>query len=666
MSDLNNRTQPLYIGTAYYPEHWPEERWTEDVRLMREAEFNVARVGEFAWSTFEPAAGEFHFEWMDRAITLLAVNGIKTVMGTPTAAPPAWLVQQHPKILATDEDGRQVQFGNRCHYCVNSPEMHAATKRLVSAMAEHFGPNANIIGWQIDNEFNRVCYCSRCTKAFQKYLANKYPSLDELNERWSTRYWSQTYSDWSQIPVPIGSHNPSLMLEWKRFVTHSYRVFQKLQIDLLRPHLAEGVWITHNFMGWFDGLDHYQMTEDLDLASWDWYVGTGHNDPYFSSSAHDLTRGFKRANFWVMETQPNTVNWAKVNNPLNKGEARTMAWQAVSRGADGLLYWQWRPAPASQEQLHGSLVDHAGLPRPFYEEARQIAGDFRKASRFIAGSQFTARAAILNDYESRWSIQWQKHHRNFDYLGHLLHYYRPLVQANIQVDIISPEQPLKGYKLVIAPSLAIMDQERFAHLKEYVENGGYLLLTPRSAMKNRDNALLPERQPGPFRAMAGVEVIDYFALDENVPVKGNWFSGVSQTWAEMLSVLDTNLTLLVATYGTSNGWLDGQPAMSVKGTRSGMVYYIGAYLDPSTQATFMNHISQVTGLAKVLDTPVGVTASRRTKADKSEVIIVVNHTREEQSVSLGSSTFENQLTGSIHAGAMKLPPYGVAVLTKSM
>ena len=213
----------LYVGAAYYPEHWPETRWPEDIRLMREAGLTVARLAEFAWSTLEPAAGQFDFGWLERAVDQLAANGIVSVLSTPTAAPPAWLVGQHPDMLTVDETGRRVQFGNRCHYCVTSPEFHEATTSIVSAMAEHFGPNPSVIGWQIDNEFGRVCYCPRCRERFQQFLAGQYGSLDGLNSAWSTSYWSQTYSAWEQIPIPIGRHNPGLMLEFRRFVTASYR-----------------------------------------------------------------------------------------------------------------------------------------------------------------------------------------------------------------------------------------------------------------------------------------------------------------------------------------------------------------------------------------------------------------------------------------------------------
>ena len=187
-------------------------------------------------------------------------------------------------------------------------------------MAERFGANPHVLGWQLDNEYNRFCYCPRCQRLFQQYLAQRYGTLDELNRRWTTAYWSQTYDAWEQIPLPIGPHNPGLMLEHKHFITESYRRFQRLQIDALRPHLPPDVWITHNFMYWHDGYDHYALSEDLDLASWDWYVGIGQHDYRTTGAAHDLVRGYKRQNFWLMETQPGNVNWKPLNNVVDKGE----------------------------------------------------------------------------------------------------------------------------------------------------------------------------------------------------------------------------------------------------------------------------------------------------------------------------------------------------------
>jgi beta-galactosidase len=335
---------------------------------MKDAGFRVIRLAEFAWSAMEPEPQCFDLDWLEDAIAILAESGIVAVLGTPTAAPPAWLVDQAPDLLAVEEDGQRTTFGRRCHYCVTSPVLHAAARAIAGAMARRFGHDPRVIGWQLDNEYNRVCYCDRCRAAFHGFLAERYGSLDALNTAWSTRYWSQTYTAWSQIPLPreiakpglAGPHNPGLRLEFRHFVTWTYRRYQRLVVEELRKHVPPHVWLIHNFMGWYGGYDHYELTEDLDLASWDWYIAMGHHDPLTSSAAHDLVRGFKRRPFWVMETQVGHCNYAPINNALNRGEARAMAWHAVACGADALLYWQWRMALGGQEQYWGTLVDQSG------------------------------------------------------------------------------------------------------------------------------------------------------------------------------------------------------------------------------------------------------------------------------------------------------------------
>jgi beta-galactosidase len=660
----------LHFGAAWYPEHWPEERWPEDVRLMKEAYFTVVRMAEFAWSTLEPAPGQFNLDWLDRAIQLCAENGMSTVLGTPTAAPPAWLTYANPDTLSVDEYGRRAQHGNRCHYCPTSPEMIAASQRIVTAMAERFAGNPNVIGWQTDNEFGRLCYCDRCRALFQQYLQARYETLDNLNARWSTAYWSQTYSAWEQIPIPIGPHNPGLMLEWKRFVSKSNTNFQKVQVDILRQHLPEGVWITHNFMGWFDGFDHYELSQDLDLASWDAYVGTGHHDYTTLAAYHDMVRGFKRKNFWIMETQPGSVNWSPVNNVLYKWETRAVAWQAVAHGAEAILYWQWRSALGGQEQYHGSLVDQSGQTRPFYEEAKQIGKEFAALSELVAGATAKpTRVAFLNSYPSRWAIQWQRHHKDFDYVAYFNSFYRPIAIRNVPIDIIGAEtltdaKQLTGYKILFAPALHVVDEKLAKVLKDFVQRGGNLVLTVRSGVKDEFNALHNTRQPGPLREITSVEVEEFFAINEPVPVKGNWFEGQTRIWAERLKIIPGNLsTTTVAKYGPSNGWLDGQIAMSVSAHGMGLVYYVGTYLDDQTQQALIDRILKNTVL-KTWQTPSGVEARILTNPAGEEFIIAINHTPQAQPLKLPWALAYEHLSGLEVTQETVQPPHGVAIFTK--
>ncbi|MCS6775579.1 MAG: beta-galactosidase [Chloroherpetonaceae bacterium] len=657
----------MYFGTAWYPEHWPETRWPEDVRMMREAGMNVCRIAEFAWSSLEPLEGEYEFDWLERAIALLADNGIAVVLGTPTAAPPAWLTHHHPDTLAIEPDGRPAQHGNRCHYSPTSPTYHKYVRRIVEHMARRFGQDPRVIGWQIDNEYNRIDYSENTHRQFQHYLKEQYGSIEALNAHWHTAYWSQTYTDFDEIPLPIGPHNPGLMLAFRRFITRVWKEFQQLQIASIRMYSRPEQWITHNFMGWFDGFDHYVLCEDLDLASWDWYVGTGHHDYTRTGAAHDLTRGFKRRNFWVMETQPGSVNWAPVNNVLYRGEARCMAWHAVAHGADALLYWQWRSAPGGQEQLHGSLIGADGRPRPFYQEACQIGAELARAAGVLRDTTPRNEVAFLNSYDARWALDAQRHHRDFDPVAHLLHYYRPFASRNIGVDIVHAEADLSGYRLVVAPALFVLSEATVAQLTRFVtEQKGTLVLTVRTGQKDVHNALFPVLQPGPLREIAGAEVEEFFALDEPVPVYGEWeasLEGQGRIWAERLRPLSER-TQVIARFGLANGWLDNGPAITRHpvGTDGGQVVLVGTWLSEALQDALTRWLVQAAGVTpEPIEAPPGVEVLRRYTSDGCAVTFVINHNRQEASVVL-PGTGQDVLTGETCAGTVILPGYGVRVL----
>ncbi|MFL5694627.1 MAG: beta-galactosidase, partial [Ktedonobacteraceae bacterium] len=183
-------THPLF-GTAYYPEHWSSERWSIDARLMQQAGINTVRLAEFAWSRLEPEEGLFDFAWLDKAIEILMAQRIQIILGTPTAAPPAWLIQAHPEILPVNEDGQRAGFGMRRHYCPTQPAFHTATRRIVEAMARHYQQHPAVFAWQIDNEMGNIangvrCHCSSCRAAFQAWLRQRYGSLECLNSMWGT------------------------------------------------------------------------------------------------------------------------------------------------------------------------------------------------------------------------------------------------------------------------------------------------------------------------------------------------------------------------------------------------------------------------------------------------------------------------------------------------
>jgi beta-galactosidase len=668
---------PILLGAAWYPEQWPESRWDKDLALMEAAHINLVRVGEFAWSTMEPSEGHYDFAWLDRAIALAAKHHICVVLGTPTAAPPAWLTTKYPETLRTDEYGRRDEHGNRQQFSVTDPKYRQFARDIAEQMAVHFGHNPDVVGWQLDNEYAEPDFGPTGRQQFHAWLQKKYVTIAELNRRWAAAYWSETYDNFDEIPMHLSNENPALLLELKRFISDTWKSYSINQISVIRPHADKRQFITTNTMGWFDGFDEYTVHSVLDIAAWDDYI-TGDYDYVANGAVHDLTRGYKNKNYWVMETEPAFVNWHRINAPLLRGQVRDMAWQAIGHGAEAVEYWQWRSAPNGQEEYHGVLVGADGTPVPVYDEVHQIGDEFAKAGSALAGTAPHADVALVNDYDSRWAISFQRHSADFDPVGEMVAFYRPLREQSQSVDVISVNAPLDGYKVVELPGLNVISQAIADRLIAYVRNGGHLVLGPRSAMKNEYNGLQPERQPGPLESFLGGRVDQFYALDKKVPVTGDLGAGTASIWAEQLSVQSPETKVLM-TYGNRvqgsgapgapgvgatglNGWLDDQPAVITRQVGNGTITYVGAWLDAETLSKFTANLLQQAGVQPILPgVPEGVEVCRRTGEGKS-VLILINHNTDAAEVSL-PSPMRNLIGGeSTTVSTVNLPAFGVAVL----
>jgi beta-galactosidase len=368
----------FYFGVDYYPEHWPEERWAEDARLMQEAGMNVVRLAEFAWSKMEPREGQFDFDWLDRAIGVLAEKGIKIVLGTPTASPPPWIMT-NPELFTVNEDGVRSTYGLRREYCPTNETYRCHSVRITEAMADHYKNNPHVIGWQIDNEFGNRCYCPLCQKAFQAWLQKKYGTLDELNRRWGTIFWSHVYTEWSQIPAAAKTafaHNPGLDLDYRRFMSDTYYDYQQLQIDAIRERCPNH-FITHNLMGFkYPNLDYFDMTQSLDFVAWDnyprgfWDLAVKTNPPLLALG-HDAMRSLKHKNFWVMEAQGGPAGWEIIGvTPVRAGSPVGVSGHRAWSRRHGVL--PLAHLPFRDGRILAWHLDHDARPRRRYAEVKQM------------------------------------------------------------------------------------------------------------------------------------------------------------------------------------------------------------------------------------------------------------------------------------------------------
>lgn len=660
---------PVLLGAAWYPEQWPESQWNTDLDLMEKAHIHLVRIGEFAWSSMEPSEGNYNFAWLDKAIAMAAQHHICVVLGTPSAAPPAWLTSKYPQTLRVSENGVRAQHGNRQQFSFTDPLYRKLVYDIVLQMAKRYGDNPDVVGWQLGNEFAAPDFGPTAQAQFHAWLKKKYGAIDNLNQKWAAAYWSQTYSSFDHIPVRADRENPALLLDWKHFVSDTWKSYAQNQINALRPNIDPRQFITTNTMGWFNGFNEYKLHSILDIAAWDDYISTDRYDYLDNGARHDLTRGYKRQNFWVMETEPAFVNWRSTNTPLKKGQVVDMAWQAIGHGANAVEYWQWRSAPNGQEEYHGTLIGADGKPVPVYWQIQKLGKEFDKTGSAIEGTSPHSRVAIINDYDSRWAINFQRHSAKFDPVQEMLAFYDPLRTMSQAVDIVSAQAPLSNYKLVVAPALNVLTPTEAAHLMNYVKSGGHLILGPRSGMKNKYNGLNPQDQPGPLEPFLGARVEQFYALDSNVPLSGIFGAGHANIWAEQLTVTDKtpkhDHIHILARYGNSNGWLDGQPAIVTRRYGTGSITYVGAWLNPPLMQKFAAWALHSAGVEPILPkVPKGVEVCQRSSPSK-DIIILINHDTVTHSVRLRHPMF-NLLDGkSVRVSQVTLPKYGVAVMEAS-
>jgi beta-galactosidase len=661
------------LGVAYYPEQWPRERWRVDAELMAGAGLSLVRLGEFAWAQLEPEENRFDFDWLDDAIAVLAEAGLEIVLGTPTAAPPVWLIERHPGVLPVEGDGTVHPFGHRRHYCPSSGALHEATERIVRALASRYGGDPRVVAWQVDNEFGGRCFCDRCRLAFQDWLQSRYGTVEALNDSWGTAFWSQTYAAWDQIPLPEAgpvplpsgflrrSPNPGLALDFRRFSSESYVAFQRLQVELLRKACHPGQKITHNLMGFrFPEIDYHQLAADLDFVSWDNYPLLGEDGRWSTPAlSADAMRGLKGTPVWVLEQQVGPLGWGVLRTP-RRGQMRLFTYQAIAHGAEAVVYFRWRTPRFGTEQYWHGFLDHDGEPRRRYEELDALAGELERLRAPLTGLHPRADVALLHDYDARFALQIQPTNPALGYEETIQRHYEALRQLGLGVDVVSPAAELGRYRLVVAANLFVIDPATAATLAAYVAEGGVLIIAPRTAVKDRCNSL-PERPlPAWLDELAGIEVVDYVSGPDEATVRfatdGPALAGEFGGWYEELELKGARCA---ASY--LDGEFAGTTAIATNEVGAGQVTYLAGAAGVSTLRSLYRRVCDAAGLA-LADVPEDIEIVRIGNGAGEEFLFALNHAPAERSLDLGNGAWHDLLTDRSGAGPVELGPHGVALL----
>jgi beta-galactosidase len=674
MQWMHNRLPHFAHGADYNPEQWmsssdPQDEavWSEDVRLMSLAGVNVATVGVFSWVSLQPDEHTFTFGWLDRVMSMLAENGIFACLATGTAAQPAWLSKAYPDVLPVDEMGTRLEHGQRQRYCPTSPDFRRLSQNLALRLAERYREHPALLLWHVSNEYGPTCRCDRCAERFRMWLQERYGSLQELNHRWVTAFWSHTYTAWEQIipPSPRGERSiQGLTLDYNRFMSDMNLECYKGEAETLRRVTPE-VPITTNFMQWYKPLDYFSWAPHLDVISWDSYPDrTDH--PSAVALRHDLMRGLKEGQSWLlMEQTPSQVQW-RSHNPLKRpGVMRLLSHQAVARGSDAVMYFQWRQSAGSAEKYHGAVVSHAGHEHTrVFGEVAALGAELRALGSGILGTRLPARVALVFSWPNWWTVELKNGpSSSLRYVEEIERYYLPLWERNVAVDVVAPDRDLSGYDLVIAPALNMVTEAQGAAIERYVENGGVFVTTFFSGVVDENDQVWLGGYPGPLRKALGIWVEEFDPLTPGMTNRvqvspGGWLAEGSYECDLWCDVVHTDGATALATYEAD--FYAGQPAITEHRFGKGRAFYVATGPEQTLTSSLVKGLLADLDLTPPLEAPAGVEVTRR-EGNGRRYTFVLNHNSTPVEVPL-PSPMRDLISGESHSDTLTLPPLGVAIL----
>jgi len=612
-------------GSDYNPEQWPEEVWEQDVALMLEAGVTMVSLGIFSWARLEPREGEFDFGWLDRVIDLLHGSGIRIDLGTPTASPPAWFFHDYPHARVVTRQGTTLGFGSRGMASPSSPDYRRLAGRIAGELARRYGHHPALALWHVHNEYGAPvseCYSETSAAAFREWLQHRYRTLDALNAAWGTAFWGQTYHEWAHVDPPRQTPtvvNPAQMLDFRRYTSDALLECFLIEREAIRRH--SDVPITTNFMAAAcPSVDLWRWAREVDVVSNDHYLTAADPRAHVGlAMASDLTRSVAGGRPWIlMEHSTSAVNWQQRNVAKRPGEMRRNALTHLGRGADAIMFFQWRASRSGAEKFHSAMLSHAGTSSRVWSEVRELGSDLAALAE-VQGSRVRAEAAVLWDWESHWA-QDQEWRPSVD-LSHRERteaFYDRLWSDGVTIDFAHPEADLSRYRLVVAPASYLLTARAAENLTAYVENGGTLVVSYFSGIVDENEAVHDGGFVSPLRKALGLTVEEFLPLHAGEEVHLDTSGLVGDVWAEDVALEGAQV---VARY--TDGPAPGRPAITRNTLGAGTGWYISTRLTVDGLAVVLAAAYQDAGIA-----PSGLPAELeviRRHGDRADYVVVVNH-----------------------------------------
>ncbi len=665
----NKMFKRILYGGDYNPNQWPEEIWSEDLRIFKQAEINSATVNVFSWAKIQPSEKNYDFSELDKVIDKLSQAKYDIVLATSTAALPAWMSKRYPEVNRTDYEGRQHKFGQRHNACPNSLVYQKYARKMAEKLAERYGQNPQITCWHINNEYGGQCYCENCAKAFRVWLQQKYQTIEALNKAWNLEFWGHTIYEWDEIVLPnalsegIGKDKTAfsgISIDYCRFNSDSILANFKMERDAIRS-IDQTTPITTNLMGTYKTLDYFKWAKEMDIVSWDNYPS--YNTPWAQTAMrHDLMRGLKNGqSFMLMEQTPSQQNWQPYNSLKRPGQMRAQSYQAIAHGADTIQFFQLRRSVGACEKFHGAVIEHVGHENTrVFREVAQLGAELNQLGDALIGATSNNKVGILFDWDNYWALEYTSGpNKDLKYVDQILQYYTYFYEKNIAVDMISVDSDFSQYDLLVAPVLYMIKAGLAERLENYVQAGGNFVTTFMSGLVDESDLVYLGGYPGPLKNLAGIWVEEIDALAPEQANKVNFATKEEYECHLLCDLIHIEGAETIANYSTD--FYTGTPAITKNSYGEGKVWYVGTQLEKNGLTYLLDQVTQESKIRPIAENAQGLEITKRV-IDDQEFTFVLNLSQVEKRVPAIFNGKKNLLTNQFVSKEMVLKSFDVLII----
>ncbi|MFZ5941037.1 MAG: beta-galactosidase [Bacteroidota bacterium] len=649
--------QQLYVGTNYHPhDNKDPEKIREDIRMMKEAGFTVVRLGHLAWDSYELSEGQFDFEWFDEVMDLFAEAEIGVILDIAIRPAPLWLHQMYPSIDIVDENG-DVQYPNhRYMEDVGDPDYQKYALRFTDVLTRRYAGHPALLAFGIDNESGdgRISYSETVRQRFISWLKMKYSNLDRLNSAWATQRWSRRLNDWEEIGLPPGIYSndmPEKMLDFRQFISYEVQGILFKVLEVVNTN-APGT-LTNTNAWYFSSLKYFDYAP---LA----YSGkmTRQGEGFYPGLSLNTNWGVMNASFGISRIQFESENpfWCSEFTTMTAvpGSIRKSAYASLMYGNQMVCGWTWQSMWAGEEQYLIGMLDWDGIPNRKYDEYKQIAEEFRKIEEFFP-YKLKAEIGLAYSFPSQIASRcFPVRHDNQVQACWDLCYWR-----NIDSRMLDIRYSDLDYKLIMIPGHAVMDELRAEKIRNYVKNGGTVVMTSNSAITDTTGQVFSTRRPGLLSDVFGIRLGAYEETEAMNELSAKAFTGNKLEISYDGKAVNTESARFDLVYpegaevlGYISGLDKNYPIITSNHYGKGRAIYVGLPADGNTLGSLFDDLINELGIKKGPDVPSGIMARQ---IDEKH-FLYLNVSGESKEIALKGKA-KSILSGKSYNGSFSLAPY---------